>query len=127
MCIRDSVEEELSEKNPNLKLKVTYKQMPNYYPGYIIEQSGHDIGDKLDPDKEETLKVVVTQLMSFKIDGIVGKTVAEATSLIEEKTGIPPVTIPLDYNTLSEEEQAKTKKGVVVKVDPSEGLSLIHI
>ena len=46
-----------------------------------------EIGEKLDPDKEYTLKITVSQLMSWKIEGVVGKTAEEAIALIKEKTG----------------------------------------
>ena len=122
----EDVEKELNEKNPNIKLKITYEQRPNTIPGYIAEQSGLKIGDKLDPDKEYTLNVTVSQLMSWKIEGVVGKTADEAITLIKEKTGIPPVSVELPYDTLSEEEQKNIKKGIVTEVDPAEGTEYVQ-
>ena len=83
--------------------------------GYIIEQSGISVGEKLDPDKVYELKFVVTQSVSFKIEGFVGKRVEEVKAMLEEK-GISPV---LHAMPLPEGETAES--GVVVKVDPQEG------
>lgn len=120
------VEEELAKDNPNLKLNVTKKMMPNTSPGLILEQSNLEVGEKLDPDKEYTLNVTVSDLMKFKIEGIIGMEVQEAMDKINKGTGVNPVLYPMSYDALSEEEQAKTKKGVVVKVDPVEGSEYIQ-
>ena len=117
----EEVEKELNEQNPNIKLEISYEQRANTWPGYIAEQSGLEIGEKLDPDKEYTLKITVSQLMSWKIEGVVGKTAEEAIALIKEKTGILPVSDERSYDDLSEEEQKTIKKGVVTDVDPAEG------
>ena len=115
------VEEELSKENPNLKLQVNYTQKPNTPAGYIVEQSGLNVNDKLDPEEENTLNVTVSQLMSFTISDIVGKPVEEAREFIKEKTGIYPLEDAQSYDFLSEEEKQTIQKGVVVEVDPAEG------
>lgn len=120
------VEAELSKESPNLKLKITYKQVPNVTPGYIVEQSNLEIGEKLDPDKQYTLHVSVTQLMKFKIENIVGKTVDEARDIINKATGVNPVLNAMSYDGLSKEEQALVKIGDVVKVVPAEGTEYIQ-
>lgn len=120
------VEEELAKDNPNLKLNVTRKQTPNVYPGYIIKQGNVMIGEKLDPDKEYTLDVTVTELMRFKIEGIIGQDVKSAVEKINKGTGVDPILNAMSYDALSAEEQAKVKKGVVVKVDPIEGSDYVQ-
>lgn len=120
------VEAELNEENPNVKLEVTYEKRANTYPGYIVEQSGQEIGDKIDPAESVTLKVTVSQLMSFTIEGIVGKNAEEAAALILEKTGVSPVLDARSYDALSEEEKQTIKKGVVVEVDPKEGTEYVQ-
>mgnify|MGYP000211226615 FL=1 len=122
----EEVEKELNEQNPNIKLEISYEQRANTWPGYIAEQSGLEIGEKLDPDKEYTLKITVSQLMSWKIEGVVGKTAEEAIALIKEKTGILPVSDERSYDDLSEEEQKTIKKGVVTDVDPAEGTEYVQ-
>lgn len=120
------VEEELAKDNPNLKLNVTRKQTPNFSPGYIIKQGNVMIGEKLDPDKEYTLDVTVTELMHFKIEGIIGQDVKSAVEKINKGTGVDPILNAMSYDALSAEEQAKVKKGVVVKVDPIEGSDYVQ-
>lgn len=115
------VEEELSKENPNLKLEVTYEQRANTSPGYIVEQSGLNVDDKLDPEEENTLNVTVSRLMTFTISDIVGKPVDEARETIKEKTGVYPLEDAQSYDLLSEEEKQTIQKGVVVEVDPAEG------
>lgn len=115
------VEEELNKENPNLKLQVTYEQKANTPPGYIIEQSGLNINDKLDPEETNTLNVTVSQLMTFTIADIVGKPVDEVRELVKEKTGVYPLEDARSYDLLSEEEKQTIQKGVVVEVDPEEG------
>ena len=46
--------------------------------------------------------------------------------MIKEKTGIPPVSVELPYDTLSEEEQKTIKKGIVTEVDPAEGTEYVQ-
>lgn len=111
----EEVKQMLEEKVPYLHVSVEYKQTTQQKAGYIIEQSGISVGEKLDPDKVYELKLVVTQSVSFKIEGFVGKRVEEVKAMLEEK-GISPV---LHAMPLPEGETAES--GVVVKVDPQEG------
>ena len=115
------VEAELKAAMPKLKLHVTKEQRSGILPGRILAQSGIDIGEKLDPEKEYTLNVTVSEHMQYVIEGIIGLPYQEAVALIEEKTGVKPVLEQLDASDLSEEEKAKIKPGVVVEVDPKEG------
>lgn len=121
------VEAELANKNPNITLKITKKPMPLKKPDYIVEQSGVEIGEKLDPDKQVTINVTVSDLMTFKIEGIVGLPVAEAAAKIREASGgVDPILYAMSMDGLSEEEKAKVKEGVVVKVDPAEGTQFVQ-
>ena len=121
------VEAELANKNPNITLKITKKPMPLKKPDYIVEQSGVEIGEKLDPDKQVTINVTVSDLMTFKIEGIVGLPVAEAaTKLRGASGGVDPILYAMSMDSLSDEEKAKVKEGVVVKVDPAEGTQFVQ-
>lgn len=111
----EEVKKMLEEKVPYLHVAVEYKQTTQQKAGYIIEQSGIAVGERLDPDKVYEIKFVVTQNVSFKIEGFVGKRVEEAKMMLEEK-GITPV---LHAMPLPENETVES--GVVVKVDPQEG------
>lgn len=121
------VEAELANKNPNITLKITKKPMPLKKPDYIVEQSGVEVGEKLDPDKQVTINVTVSDLMTFKIEGIVGLPVAEAAAKIREASGgVDPILYAMSMDSLSDEEKAKVKEGVVVKVDPAEGTQFVQ-
>lgn len=113
------VEKEIKEKMPNAKLTVTKKATAEMKPGYIIEQSGITIGEKLDPTKEIEIKFVVTDSVAFKIEGLVGKTVEQASKLLADK-GIVPVLSPMAEPEVVE-GQEPVKTNVITKVDPKEG------
>ena len=120
------VQEELASKNPNVTLNITKKAMALTKPDYIVEQGGLEVGEKLDPDQKVVLNVTVSQLVSFKIEGIVGLSVAEASAKIKEATGVEPIVSAMSTLGLSEEEKANVKEGVVVKVDPAEGTEFVQ-
>lgn len=113
--VYEEVYQELMQQLPYARIEVEKQQTTTLKPGYIIEQSGITIGEKLDPQKVVDIKFVVTQSVSFQIPDLVGKTIEEARKIVEEK-GITPVLYPL---AVSQDEDVKT--GVVTKVDPAQG------
>lgn len=122
----EDVQEELQEKLPGLELVVDYKQTANVYAGHILSQSGLKTGTKLDPNKDYTFHVVVSDHMKFTIEGIIGLPVEDAVKKISAATGVDPVSRQLSTDELSEEELAEIKKGVVVDIDPSEGSQYVQ-
>ncbi len=111
----EEVLEELKQQLPYARIEVEKRQTTTLKPGYIIEQSGVSINEKLDPQKVVDIKLVVTESVSFQIPSLVGKSVNEAKQILEEK-GITPVLYPM---AVSQDEEVE--KGVVTKVDPAEG------
>ena len=111
----EDVKKELEEYAPKVKLIVKEKENAEYKPGYIIEQSGLNIGEKLDPQQPCELYVTVTKRVEFTIQ-LNGKTVEEAQNILGEK-GIIPVLVQMD----KPEDEEDVEEGVVVKSDPVEG------
>lgn len=116
----DDVVAKLSKDNPNLKVEVNYEYAVDKKAGYITKQEGHQKGDKLDPDKAETISFTVTAKPTMKLENIVGKKVEDVTKELSEK-GFVVVSSPLSTSELSEEELKKIKYGVVISCDPAEG------
>lgn len=111
----DDVLNELKQQLPYARIEVEKRQTTTLKPGYIIEQSGVSINEKLDPQKVVDIKLVVTESVSFQIPSLIGKSIDEARQIIEEK-GIIPVLYPM---ASSQDEEVEI--GVVTKVDPAEG------
>ena len=88
--------------------------------GYITKQEGHQKGDKLDPDKTETITFTVTAKPTMKLENIVGRKVEDVTKELGEK-GFVVVSSPLSTSELSEEELKTIKYDVVISCDPAEG------
>lgn len=116
----EDVKKELTKSNPNLTVHMEYSYDAKKLAGYIIEQKGHKKGDKLDPDKEESITFVVTAKPTAILEQINGKKVEDVKKTLEEK-GFIVVTCPLSTSGMSEEELDKLEKGIVIKSDPSEG------
>lgn len=116
----DDVLAKLSKENPNLKVEVKYEYAVDKKAGYITKQEGHQKGDKLDPEQEETITFTVTAKPTMKLENIVGKKVEDVTKELSEK-GFVVVSSPLSTSELSEEELKNIKYDVVVSCDPGEG------
>ena len=109
------VEKELHDKAPNIKLIVKEVESSFYQPGVIIEQSGLNIGEKVDPQQEINLYLTITKRVEFMVD-FEGRPVEEVKKELEDK-GIYPVLNKLDIP----EGKEDVEEGVVVKCDPAEG------
>lgn len=116
----------LEEQLPNATISTTTKQMAGTLPNRILSQNGITAGEKFDPEKSYTIKFEISDYMHFIIQGIVGKTVDEAVSIIKENTGVEPVLKQLSKSDLSDEEVATLKTGVVVSVNPVEGTEYVQ-
>ena len=116
----DDVVAKLSKENPNLKVEVNYEYAVDKKAGYITKQEGHQKGDKLDPDKTETITFTVTAKPTMKLENIVGRKVEDVTKELGEK-GFVVVSSPLSTSELSEEELKTIKYDVVISCDPAEG------
>lgn len=122
----DEVSKILKNGVPGIEITSTKKQMIGTLPNRILSQDGLEVGKKLDPEKTYSISFEVSDYMHYKIAGIVGKTVEEATAIIKEKTGVEPVLKQLSTEDLSDEEVAAVKIGVVVSVSPQEGSDYIQ-
>lgn len=122
----DDVKTKLAKTNPNVKLVVTKYQTASMEPGYIIEQSGLQEGQKIDPNKVSELKITVTENVHFKISGLVGKTLDEAKATLKKHGVEYPVERQMSTDDLSEEEKEKIQKGIVIRVDPAEGSDYVQ-
>ncbi len=111
----EDVEKELRTKAPNIKLVVKEVESTAYQPGVIIEQSGLDVGEKIDPQQEVKLYLTVTKRVEFMVD-FVGRPVDEVKEELEAK-GIYPVLDKLDIP----EGEEDVEEGVVIKCNPAEG------
>ena len=116
----DDVVAKLSKENPNLKVEVTYEYAVDKKAGYITKQEGHQKGDKLDPDKQETITFTVTAKPTMKLENIVGRKVEDVTKELGDK-GFVVVSTPLSTSELSEEELKNIEYDVVISCDPKEG------
>lgn len=56
----EDVEELFKEEGLLINVDVEYKPMADTNPGYILEQTGLEVGDRIDPDEEHTIHFVVT-------------------------------------------------------------------
>ena len=53
------IEAQFKEEGLHIQIKVEEKAMANTNPGYILEQKGLKVGDRIDPDEETTITFVV--------------------------------------------------------------------
>ena len=61
------IEAQFKEEGLHIQIKVEEKAMANTNPGYILEQKGLKVGDRIDPDKETTITFVVAAYPSIEI------------------------------------------------------------
>ena len=61
------IESQFKEEGLHIQIKVEEKAMANTNPGYILEQKGLKVGDRIDPDKETTITFVVAAYPSIEI------------------------------------------------------------
>ena len=61
------IEAQFKEEGLHIQIKVEEKAMANTNPGYILEQKGLKVGDRIDPDEETTITFVVAAYPSIEI------------------------------------------------------------
>lgn len=75
----EDVQRDLQQQGVELNMEIEYKGEPNTYPGVILEQSGLEPGDKIDPSAYETIRFVVSEYPTIIIpDTLIGMDVYEA-------------------------------------------------
>lgn len=114
-----AVEQLLQEKAPNIRVEVVKEASTSLKPGYVIAQSGLEVGQKIDPEQVLTMTLTVTESVAFKIENIVGQKVEDVTTSLQQK-GITPVLIQMELPN-DDEKDEEIKKGVVMRVEPQEG------
>ena len=61
------IEAQFKEEGLHIQIKVEEKAMANTNPGYILEQKGLKVGDRIDPDEDTTITFVVAAYPSIEI------------------------------------------------------------
>ena len=112
----ESVKKALEEEAPNIKVEVIKIASTSLKPGYIVEQSGLEEGQKIDPYQPLSITLTVTESVAFQIENIVGQKVEDIKQMLQDR-GITPVLIQMEIP----EEDEEIEEGVVMRVEPQEG------
>lgn len=120
-----AVKDELEAALP--KIKITTEKVPTNGKtvGTILEQSGEDVGTKLDPTKTYTMHFKVASEPEINISGIIGMEINTAAQKLRDMGAAVVVSEKLTVG-MSEEELANIEKGVVIDVDPAEGTTYVQ-
>lgn len=106
------VEEELQAKGVTLNIEVEYKGAKDMDPGIILEQSGLNPGDRIDPQANETIKFVVSEYPTITIPyDLIGKDVDEAQAELNA----------LGIAVLPVQQEGGSGSKIVVAVSPNVG------
>ncbi|MPN49911.1 hypothetical protein SDC9_197535 [bioreactor metagenome] len=105
-----------------ISIKIEKEVNPFVKPGLIIRQEILNVGDKVDPNRQYEIKLVISGYLGFTIpDNLVGMNVFEAQNLLTAK-GAMVMLYPMSTAGMSEEELADIKYNTVISVTPSSGL-----
>ncbi|MEA5017262.1 MAG: Stk1 family PASTA domain-containing Ser/Thr kinase [Erysipelotrichaceae bacterium] len=105
-----------------ISIKIEKEVNPFVKPGLIIRQEILNVGDKVDPNRQYEIKLVISGYLEFTIpDNLVGMNVFEAQNLLTAK-GAMVMLYPMSTAGMSEEELADIKYNTVISVTPSSGL-----
>ena len=75
----NEVQAELESKGVSLNIEIEYQGIKDMEPGIILEQSGLEPGDRIDPEGNETINFVVSEYPTITIPSdLIGKDVDEA-------------------------------------------------
>lgn len=111
----ESVKRALEEEAPNIKIEVIKVASTSLKPGYIVEQSGLEEGQKIDPYQPLSITLTVTESVAFQIENMVGQKVEDIKQMLQDR-GITPVLIQMEIP-----EDEEIEEGVVMRVEPQEG------
>ena len=106
------VQAELQAKGVTLNIEVEYQGAKDMDPGIILEQSGLNPGDRIDPDANETIKFVVSEYPTITIPyDLIGKDVNEAQA---ELNALGIAVLPI-------QQEGGSGSNIVVAVSPDVG------
>lgn len=106
------VQAELQAKGVTLNIEVEYQGAKDMNPGIILEQSGLNPGDRIDPDANETIKFVVSEYPTITIPyDLIGKDVNEAQ---KELNSLGIAVLPI-------QQEGGSGSNIVVAVSPNVG------
>lgn len=108
-----------------IKVIVEKKQDASLDGGTILVQNNLHKGDKIDPQKSNEIKFIVSQRPTFIIPDVIGMSISEARSLLHNK-GALVVLKQKSMSGMSEEEIANLQTGVVIECIPKEGTTYIQ-
>lgn len=111
----ESVKRALEEEAPNIKIEVIKVASTSLKPGYVVEQSGLEEGQKIDPYQPLSITLTVTESVAFQIENMVGQKVEDIKQMLQDR-GITPVLIQMEIP-----EDEEIEEGVVMRVEPQEG------
>ncbi len=114
-------EEEVREllANRNIDIQVEKEDREDMEAGIVLRQEVLHPGDKCDPNRHYSLKLIVSDYPSFVMpSNLLGMDVYQAQALLEGK-GARVILYPLDFDKLSPEQQANTARGVVSEFTPN--------
>ena len=117
-------EEEVRSLLSGKKITIKIEKEVNEYvkPGLVIRQELLNVGDKLDPNRQYELKLIISGYLEITIpSNLVGMNVFEAQNQLTAQ-GVVVSLLPLSTDTLSDEEKASIQYNTVIKADPSSGL-----
>ena len=121
---KNKTEEEVRALLVGKRITIKVEEEVNEFvrPGLIIRQELLNPGDKIDPNRQYEIKLIVSGYLSFTIpDNLLGMNVFEAQNLLTSK-GAMVMLHPLSTDELSEDEKDNIEYNTVVKVTPSSGL-----
>lgn len=106
------VQAELQAKGVTLNIEVEYQGAKDMDPGIILEQSGLNPGDRIDPDANETIRFVVSEYPTITIPyDLIGKDVNEAQA---ELNALGIAVLPI-------QQEGGSGSNIVVAVSPDVG------
>lgn len=118
--IFSEVEKEIKDALPHAVLTSEFVISNEKEPGTILSQSGAEVSEKYEPDKEVSLHFQVAKAPSLTIEHVIGMPIDSAKALLETSK-VAVVCVQKQTIGMSEEEINALEKGVVVEVDPPEG------
>ncbi|MEA5026179.1 MAG: Stk1 family PASTA domain-containing Ser/Thr kinase [Erysipelotrichaceae bacterium] len=114
------VRELLSGKKITIKVEKEASELVK--PGIVIRQETLLAGDKLDPNRQYEIKLIVSGYVEFTIpDNLIGMNVFEVQNLLTSK-GATVVLYPLSTDNLTDEEKAEIQYNTVISMTPASGL-----